>query len=310
LWNAINFAQMQLGDFAPAKKQGAIKGLKPIDKWIMTRLATCAQLCNDGFAEYDFPGITTAVYNFWLYELCDVYLEAIKPIMYGELGTEQDKKVTQEVLYTCLDAALKLTAPFMPYLTEELWQRLPRRSSDKNASIHVSRYPKAANFAADPVAEAQINLMMDTIKNIRSVRGEYKLTPKQKTDVYVETKSAEAKAALEPLSGMMASLSSSGNVVFANEIPVGCSVSVVNDEVNVHIMLKGVIDFEKELKKVEKNMKDLTVKLAQLEKKMTIGDYAAKVPQNVQQADGEKCESLRSEINESQKAIDGIKQLI
>merc|ERR1712106_767601 len=86
LWNAINFAQMQLGDFAPAKKQGAIKGLKPIDKWIMTRLATCAQLCNDGFAEYDFPGITTAVYNFWLYELCDVYLEAIKPIMYGELG--------------------------------------------------------------------------------------------------------------------------------------------------------------------------------------------------------------------------------
>jgi len=310
LWNAINFAQMQLGDFSPAKKQGAIGNLKPIDKWIMTRLATCAQLCNDGFAEYDFPGITTAVYNFWLYELCDVYLEAIKPIMYGELGTEQDKKVTQEVLYTCLDAALKLTAPFMPYLTEELWQRLPRRSSDKNASIHVSRYPKAANFEADPVAEAQINLMMDTIKNIRSVRGEYKLTPKQKTDVYVETKSAEAKDALEPLSGMMASLSSSGNVVFANEIPVGCSVSVVNDEVNVHIMLKGVIDFEKELKKVEKNMKDLTVKLAQLEKKMTIGDYAAKVPQNVQQADGEKCESLRSEINESQKAIDGIKQLI
>ena len=74
--------------------------------------------------------------------------------------------------------------------------------------------------------------------------------------------------------------------------------------------LQGVIDFEKELKKVEKNKKDLSNKLAQLEKKMSGADYATKVPKNVQTADAEKCESLRSEINETQKAIDGIKQLI
>ena len=74
------------------------------------------------------------------------------------------------------------------------------------------------------------------------MRGEYKLTNKQKTDVYVETKSAEAKGALEPLSAMVASLSSSGNVAFASDnIPAGCVVSVVNDEVNVHIMLKVIL---------------------------------------------------------------------
>ena len=85
LWNAINFAQMQLGtEFKPAADQGKIENLKPIDKWILTRLSACADLCNNGFNEYDFPAITTAVYNFWLYELCDVYLEAIKPVSYNQ----------------------------------------------------------------------------------------------------------------------------------------------------------------------------------------------------------------------------------
>ena len=83
-----------------------------------------------------------------------------------------------------------------------------------------------------------------TIQNIRSIRGEYKLTNKQKTDVYVETKSESVKASLEPLSSFISALSSSGNVTFSSDVPAGCVVSVVNDDVNVHIMLKVNFSYE------------------------------------------------------------------
>merc|ERR1711990_904910 len=274
LWNAINFAQMQLGDdFKPNEKMQLNGNEQAIDKWILSRLANCVELCNKGFKEYDFPGITTAIYNFWLYELCDVYLEAIKPIMYGEIGDESNKKTSQETLYTCSDTALKCTAPFMPFISEELWQRLPRRATDKAASVHVSRFPAEADFTRDNKAEDNIDLMMSVIKGIRSIRGEYKLTNKQKTEVFIETKNEKVKAELELTQDFVKSLSSSQKIIFQNQIPPGCVISVINDDINAHIMLKGVIDFDKELKKMEKNLIDLENKLAQMEKKMENSEY-------------------------------------
>ena len=91
-------------------------------------MAFAVESATTGFKEYQFPDITTAIFNFWLYELCDVYLEAVKPVMWGEIGDAKTQQCSKETLYTCLDVALRLTAPFMPYVTEELWQRLPRRS--------------------------------------------------------------------------------------------------------------------------------------------------------------------------------------
>lgn len=311
LWNAIRFAQMQLGDeFEPKPEMTKTGNEAAIDEWILSRLANCVALCNSGFKEYDFPGITTAIYNFWLYELCDVYLEAIKPIMYGEIGDESNKAASKETLYTCLDTALKLTAPFMPFVSEELWQRLPRRKTDSAASVHVSKYPKEINFKQNKQAEQDIDLMMSVIKGIRSIRGEYKLTNKQKTEVFIETKNDQVKKQLESTQDFVKSLSSSQKIIFQNQIPPGCVISVINDDINAHIMLKGVIDFDKELKKMEKNLIDLENKLKSIEKKMGNSEYKTKVPNQVQAQDAEKAESLKSEMNESRKAIEGIKLLI
>jgi valyl-tRNA synthetase len=83
VWNAIRFSQMQLGaDFTPNKKAGLSGKELGVDRWILSRLAVCVQQCTLGFHNYDFPQITTAIYNFWLYELCDVYLEVVKPVSF------------------------------------------------------------------------------------------------------------------------------------------------------------------------------------------------------------------------------------
>merc|ERR1719187_1502417 len=101
--------------------------LGDMDRWILSRLTVAVEAVTQGFQEYNFPAATTALYNFWLYELCDVYLEILKPVFQG---TDSAAILTaRNVLYVCLDSGLRLISPFMPFISEELFQRLPRWSA-------------------------------------------------------------------------------------------------------------------------------------------------------------------------------------
>merc|ERR1719449_426080 len=111
----------------------------PMDRWILSRLSSAVEEVNKGFKEYNFPSATTALYNFWLYELCDVYLEVLKPVF--QSGSADEILTARNVLYFCLDAALRLISPFMPFISEELFQRLPRWSNKEPPSIMVTRLP-------------------------------------------------------------------------------------------------------------------------------------------------------------------------
>uniref|UniRef100_A0A803SSC4 valine--tRNA ligase n=1 Tax=Anolis carolinensis TaxID=28377 RepID=A0A803SSC4_ANOCA len=167
LWNATKFAIRGLGEgFQPQTRPEPSGSESLIDRWILSRLSHAVELCDTGFQAYDFPGITTAIYNFWLYELCDVYLECLKPVFAGQ--DEAAIRTSRNALYTCLDAGLRLLSPFMPFVTEELFQRLPRRcpSSDP-PSICVTSYP--------------IDFVLNIIKAVRSLRADYNLT-KTKAD--------------------------------------------------------------------------------------------------------------------------------
>ena len=158
--------------------------------------------------------------------------------MWGDIGSPEEKKTCQETLYTCLDVALRLTAPFMPFLTEELWQRLPRRSSESAESIHVSRYPKVGKFERNEEIEGEVELMMSVVKQVRSLRGEYKMTPKQKAKLFIETKGENAATVLAKYTDFIAVLTSADGVQFENNVPQGCVITVVNDDVNAHLLLK------------------------------------------------------------------------
>merc|ERR1712059_88173 len=121
------------------------------------------------------PQVTTAVYNFWLYELCDVYLESLKPVFSSK---DEDRiSAARNVLYTCLDSGLRLLSPFMPFITEELYQRLPR-TQNSPVSIGVARYPTGYTWS-NPDLEQEV-------KNIRSMKEEY-LNTKAKAAVYLKS---------------------------------------------------------------------------------------------------------------------------
>uniref|UniRef100_A0A3Q1ASJ2 valine--tRNA ligase n=1 Tax=Amphiprion ocellaris TaxID=80972 RepID=A0A3Q1ASJ2_AMPOC len=161
LWNAVKFAMKTLGDnFVPLEKaQESVS-----DRWILSRLSAAVGLCDAGFKAYDFPGITTAIYNFWLYELCDVYL--------------RQALVCRQTLYTCLEVGLRLLSPLMPFVTEELYQRLPRRQPQRDPpSICVTSYPDTEEFCwHSEEVDRDMEFIMTVVKTIRSLRADYNLT--------------------------------------------------------------------------------------------------------------------------------------
>ena len=140
LWNINRFALSNFDDgFVPRADGVEGLSLSLSDKWILTRLSELVEQTNTRFDQYDFGYMVQGLYDFWLKELADYYIEALKPIMRS--GDEEGKLAAMNTLYLCLDTALRLLHPTMPYITEELFQRLPHNPDNSEESICVAPFP-------------------------------------------------------------------------------------------------------------------------------------------------------------------------
>ena len=298
LWQATRFALLKFDkDFQKpqslADVQRSVKAGGFSTRFIMSRLAAAVQRANTGFADYQFAEVTTAVYNFWLYELCDVYLELIKPMFpFGEQSTEApiDPSPAREsalaVLYTCLRSGLLLLHPLMPFISEELWHRLPGAMTTEEqktgtggrkhcGSIMVERYPTVEEFSlfVDPEIEQLHSVLEELGKSARSTRSNLGLLPKQRQDIYVLCSDAHTVAQLEPHTRDIGTLAMAKSVTVLEQRPtVNCSSSVVSPAIELLTSLEGV-DFTAELVKMEKQLDSLNDSIRQLKDKMAAVGY-------------------------------------
>eukprot|EP01119_Soliformovum_irregulare_P003020 TRINITY_DN1329_c0_g1_i1.p1 TRINITY_DN1329_c0_g1~~TRINITY_DN1329_c0_g1_i1.p1 ORF type:complete len:1040 (-),score=311.70 TRINITY_DN1329_c0_g1_i1:558-3677(-) len=308
MWNATKFALTNLGpNFKPQAKAPAA-GNSVWDKWILSRLNFAINEANDGMKNYDFARTTTAIYNFWLYELCDVYLESLKPLMQKTEGAAEAQAASREVLYTCLDNALRLLHPFMPFVTEELYQRIGRRESEKIDSIVIAPYPQPNPQWSSPQTEQEVTLTNDIIHAIRAVRASYGLT-KQKPKVTLNFTSEQKW--IPPYLETITFLSHSGDVdvVVNQKAPEGCAVSIVNDSCSIYIGLKGEVDLGAEVEKLEKKKEKLQASIASLEKQMASPNYV-KVPEKLKGENADKLAALKQEFKTADETINGFKKLM
>lgn len=183
LWNAVRFALTYVTDLTPRADMHLTIGSDPSlslrDRYILSRLNHCVKECDRQLSEYNFGGLTTSIYNFWLYELCDIYLELIKPVVNDTTEENKGKRLAaQTTLYLCLDFGLRLAHPLMPFVTEELWQRLPGRGTmGEAASIMISPYPQAVAGWTDEEVERRMGIVKDVIHGGRSLRNQYEVKP-------------------------------------------------------------------------------------------------------------------------------------
>ncbi|XP_052095273.1 valine--tRNA ligase-like [Mytilus californianus] len=305
LWNATKFAMIALGDnFKPEPEHKLSGKEKEMDLWILSRMTYAIEQANIGFVNYDFQTTTTACYNFWLYELCDWYLEHIKPLIYGD--NEEEKTVSRNVLYTCLDVGLRLLHPIMPFVTEELYQRLPRRSDKHAPSICIAPYPHVDTYQhRSKDLESDVDLVQTVVKSIRSTRADYNLVNKNKTDVYLKCDTTETASILKRYTDLIETLTfcASLNILVGDSPPEGCAVQTVSAKCECHIMLKGIIDISKEISKLNGKKDTLSGQLQKLKDTTAKEDYTTKVPEDVRQKNSQKMSETEIEIEKLTQAI-------
>lgn len=321
LWNATKFAiGTGLGTkFVPEPSIQYLKNskeLRKMDRWILSRISETVKNCDDGFRNYELTNVTTSLFNFWLYDLCDYYIEYLKPSFYSEKLSEKQKleyKNSCEILYTCLDVGLRLISPFMPYISEELYQRLPRRAPDTDPpSICVTWYPipEDYNHFRNPSIEDDFELTKQAINKIRSLRSDYQLTPKTKTDLYIKIYDTLTYEKMSNLQDLILIMTNSNSISFLkneSEIPpVGCALSTLSDKCKLYIMLKGIIDIDKEEAKLNKKKESLVKQIESIQKEQSRDNYETKVPEDVRQKNKEKLIQLSNEVH---LIVEGINQL-
>ncbi|XP_065161929.1 valine--tRNA ligase [Atheta coriaria] len=306
LWNATRFALTYFTkDFQSAKDYNPTGKESVMDLWMLSRLATATADANKGFETYDFPLVTTAIYNLWLYDLCDVYLEYLKPVFASE--NVDAIYAAQVTLHRTLETGLKLLSPFMPFITEELYQRLPKSNVENVPSICIAAYPESFDHLKNADIESEVDFMQKVAKAIRSARSVYNIPNKIKTEAYIKCGDAKTQEIVTKLSAALATLAYCSKIDINTDAPSGCTIITVSDKCEVHLLLKGLIDPEKEIAKMEKKLVFLGDTKAKLDQSMAAADYATKVPAEVQATNSEKLMQTTNEIQKLEIAMDALK---
>ncbi|VDM14137.1 unnamed protein product [Wuchereria bancrofti] len=300
IWQASRFTLMQLrNNFAPTEKFVLPGECSTLDRWILSRLSYAVESCNSGMCNYQFNRVTTALYNFWLYEFCDIYIEGCKPVLAGS-GNPNGAEIVRKVLFECVETGLRLLSPFMPFITEELWQRLPSRiSKEESESICVVAYPEAEQYAfRDETLENQVAHAMHIVRAVRSLRSDYGLTAKVKTERHWFAKlTISVYVAFENSSEV--SLLTADKV---EQLPSDSVQLVVSATCMISLPLEGIINVPKEIARLTDKEEKVIAQLQKLEETVSSPSYN-KVPLGIRNNNAEKRALLLAESKHLKEAI-------
>jgi valyl-tRNA synthetase len=275
IWNASRFALMNMNGMTYDEID--LTGEKSVaDKWILTRLNETIETVTRLSDRYEFGEVGRVLYNFIWDDFCDWYIEMAKLPLYGD--NEAAKKTTRSVLAYVLDNTMRLLHPFMPFITEEIWQNLPHQGE----SITVAAWPTVNTDLIDTEAAAEMKLLVEIIRSVRNIRAEVNTPLSKKIDMFLKAKDANIAASLEKNRGYL--------VRFCNpdELHIGTDLSTpdkamtaVVTGVEIILPLAGLINIEEEIARLQKEWEKLNSEVERVQKKLSNEGFVAKAPEKV-----------------------------
>ena len=273
IWNASRFVLMNLDDYEAGSQE---VNYTLADQWILEELRKTAVAITENFGKYELGEAARAIYDFsWDY-FCDWYIEMAKPRLYGQDAA--DKYTAQTVLLKVLTTTLEMLHPFMPFLTEELWQALPHEGE----TIMWAAWPKGDDMPSYPQEAEAMRLVMSVVRSIRNVRAEMKVQPGKKADLILYAEEQEL-AALRQGALYIQTLGQIANITFDQKgaaAPEQAAAAHVKG-IELYLPLKGLIDIEKEIARLEKEIATMDKELARLAGKLNNPGFLAKAPAEV-----------------------------
>jgi valyl-tRNA synthetase len=292
VWNATRFAMMHLGEepvepWSAERSPGSV-GLP--DRWILSRLQAAIADSRAALEAYRFNDATSTLYRFIWGELCDWYVELIKPALYGD--DEEGKQAVRRTLVTLLDQVMRVLHPFMPFITEEIWQALPMERP--SASIVIAPYPRVTDQWRDPDAEATAARMIDTITIIRNIRSDLGIPPA--TELTVRVAADGRGDSVRALEGYIKALArvSAVELLDAGTRPSGEPSALVPGIGEIFVPLRGVVDADAVRERLKRDLAKIDKELKAVEAKLGRPDFVEKAPEEIVAKERERATALQS----------------
>ena len=303
LWNANRFAFMNLGQYQ--HEAISYDKLEEEDKWVLSCLTGAIEEVNQHLKEYNPSAAISAAREFFWNELCDWYLEFIKP----RFADEASARSAKAVLAIAIDQVLRLFHPFVPYITEELWSKLGEQAPvrgleqalDGKELLALSSWPTVNDTWKNGTVESEFELLRDIVRAVRDLRSQYNAPPSKKIDATIKV-SAESEAVLGKLSGLLKHMAGIESLAMGVDVerPALSAVAVVGD---LEIYLVGAMDPEKEKAKLVKQKEKIQKELERSEKKVNNPGFTGKAPAAVVEKERQKVEEMRGQIELIDKSL-------
>jgi valyl-tRNA synthetase len=286
IWNATRFALSRVGE-ARVQEAIASEGLAAPERWILSRLSRVAEEVNARFDTFRFDEACNRLYHFFWGDLCDWYIELCKPALAGEAPRPR----VGEVLLTVLDRALRLLHPVMPFLTEELWQRLPGREAIHPETICLAPYPGRDERWEDVGIEAGMEALIQTVTRVRGLRTEMGLPPRARPDLHLEPSDAAIGALLEAQAPLVRCLTRAGTVTLGPPPEGSRRDLVAGIEIGVSVEKQEMSAEERA--RLAKELEKLTTEIGRAEDRLADPSFLAKAPAHVVEGGRARLAELR-----------------
>jgi len=302
LWNASRYVLMNVPEGMKNQLPEVAK-LEIADKWVLSKLNTLISEENDNMQRYELGIAVQKIYDFIWDTYCDWYIELTKARLYGE--NAESKRTATQVLVYVLDQILRLLHPFMPFITEEIWQTIPHEGT----ALIIAHWPETREELVFNQEEGYMESVMEAIRAVRNRRAEMNVPPSKKATLYVVT---QKQAAFREGIPFILRLASADEVIVLEQDPVGHEdmAGAITADAKLYMPMQQLVDVAKELERVNKELEKAQKNLSGIEGKLANEKFTARAPEAVVNAEREKAEKLRTliaQLQESKERLEALK---
>src|SRR5690554_5925020 len=309
IWNAARYVLMNTEGKDCGVNNEPVE-LTLADRWIISRLQHAEQEVTRQLEQFRFDLAAQAIYEFIWNEYCDWYLELSKPVLWDESAPAERQRGTRRTLVRVLEAALRLAHPFMPFITEEIWQRVAPLAGKQGDTIMLQPYPEADASSVDQQALADIEWLQGVIIGVRNIRGEMDISPAKPIPVLFRNGNAEDKRRLEENSRFLKTLAKLESIQWleaGDEAPPAATQLAAGMEILVP--MAGLIDKDAEIARLSKEIDKADKEIGRLQGKLGNESFVAKAPADVVEKERAKLADMNSARDKLQEQLEKIKAL-
>ena len=306
LWNAARFVMLML----ETPDNAAAPEYSTADRWIRSRFGRLLEEVESGFKEYRFDFAASALYQFTWYEFCDVYLELTKPVLQAADAAPGARSAARATLLQILEALQRALHPLMPFITEEIWQKVAPLAGRTGPSVMIEPYPEAHDFPADEQAEKDITWVQQFALSVRQIRGEMNIAPSRRIPVLLRgatddewQRALRNRASLEHLAG----LASIARLAAGQDAPQSATALV--GELNILVPMAGLIDTAAEIERLTKRLAKAGQDLAKTRAKLASETFVRNAPEAVVKAERERETEQQRTVAALQTQLDDMRKL-